>query len=213
MWKSLIFDIGSVDWQPKNIVSFLWDKNPAVLVSWSMTAGYRQAAGLSHWLAWLSPSSHWQMLFPSLNVSQTALASFWFDYKFSEGRNFHIGGCHFESQILKHIMPKQSCYYADGYWFWWTIIANKTFCFLFLMLPLLQIMTTAKCLPNTVVNLNQSIVAEKPWIDDKSRAGSVGPVGCQEACLHCESSQQSPNPGAMGVRVSEREGRVLEYWI
>lgn len=37
----------------------------------------------------------------------------------------------------------------------------------------------------------------------------MAPVGCQEACLHCESSQQSPNPGATGGRETERES--IEY--
>lgn len=43
----------------------------------------------------------------------------------------------------------------------------------------------------------------------QEQSGSCGPVGCKEACLHCESSQQSPNPGAMGGREQDRE-RV--YW-
>lgn len=79
----------SFDWQSE---IFLWDrKNPAVLVwagQWQQ--GYRRAAGLYRWLAWFSPSSHWQMLFLSVNVTQTALASLWADY-ISEGCNFHIG--------------------------------------------------------------------------------------------------------------------------
>ncbi len=71
----------------------------------------------------------------------------------------------------------------------------------------------SKCLPNTVVNPNQSMVAGKPWMDDKSRAGAAAPVGCQEACLHCESSQQSPNPGATGggERGRERVHQSIEY--
>lgn len=37
------------------------------------------------------------------------------------------------------------------------------------------------------------------------------PVGCREACLHCESSQQSLNPGAMGGRDSKRVHWSIEY--
>lgn len=46
------------------------------------------AAGFSHWLPWFSPSSHWQMLFPSLNVTQMALSPFWSPCEFSERPNF-----------------------------------------------------------------------------------------------------------------------------
>lgn len=73
-----------------------------------MTAGCRQAAGLSHWLSCCSPSSHWQMLFQFLNVNQMALPSFCY---FGMEPIF-ISMMSFD---LAPPLPRLNCYCTDGY--------------------------------------------------------------------------------------------------
>lgn len=168
--------------------------NPAVLVSRSETAGCGQAAGLSHWLPCCSPSTYWQMLFPSLNVSQMALLQFWSDYKFSKGRNFKIIAC--PRPLSTNSVTMQLVFVSSE------LSSTKPF-FQQRSLHCLQMFTKysgesqPKCICRETLELSQ----EQSW--------SCGPVGCEEACLHNESSQQSPNPAAMGGREGETECVLL----
>lgn len=82
---------------------------------------------------------------------------------------------------------------------------NKTF-FVFIF-PKLQITTTALLRLLKMSTVHACASELKSTCSEKHEQSWSS--GCQEACLHCESPQQSPSPGATG---EVKKDRVRDYW-